>query len=159
MFSSALASAGKEINTSIVQPGMTRAQALAGEGGGGGEWQKYLEQVSGGARSAAGWAGQKAGESWDTVNGLAKQNGIDFDEQLRRLNLAGGQRGYGQLERAEDGLITPHGGEDGGLGGGYLDDEPLTGASSTVVGSASVKTGKEKPKDKEWDQDDEWKDF
>ncbi|ORX37629.1 hypothetical protein BD324DRAFT_579232 [Kockovaella imperatae] len=169
VFSSALASAGKEINTSIVQPGMSRAQAFASETDQT-EWRKYLDQGLDGAKTAAGWAGQKAGEGWGQVNQLAKQNaGVDLDEKLRSLNLGGGggnrgasQAGYGRLDRGEDGFGGSYSDYEH-QGGGYQDDDDDNswGASGSHE-PESAKTGKATQKEtkaKDWDQDDEWKDF
>ena len=158
VFSSALASAGKELNTSVLQPGMNRAQQMAGDDQG--EWKKYLGQVSDGAKSAAGWAGQKAGEGWGSVNQIAKERGgVDLEEHMRSLGLggrAGGGGSYGQLERAEDGLVSPHGGGEG-LERGYLNHEPLTGGMGGGMASGKAAAKKES---QDWDKDDdEWKDF
>ena len=144
LFSSAVASAGKEINNSVVQPGMSRAQALADENGG--DWRKYLDQVGGQAKTAAGWAGQKAGEGWEGLNGLAKERGgVDLDDHLRKLGLGGRTDGYGELERAEDGILTPLG---GGEGAEYPD---MAAHESAPLNKQADKGG--------WDKDDDWKDF
>jgi ADP-ribosylation factor GTPase-activating protein 1 len=114
LFSSAVATAGAEINRSVVQPGMARASDFtqnvsAGEGNE--EWKKYLGQGMKGARDAADWAAQRANEGWGAVNEAAKtRGGVDLNEQLGKLGISGRSgTGYGQLERAEDGVLSPHG--------------------------------------------------
>lgn len=185
LFSSAVATAGKEINQSVLQPGMTRAQELAaqaagrdergihtGQGGAGGggddEWKRYLDTFASGAKQAAGWAGQRANEGWDQVNHLAKERGVDLDEQFKKLGLAGsgagaGERGgYGQLERAEDGVITPHGGADADDDFFESWDQPASSKSTSSAGKSATgprQAQKSTVKD-DWNKDDdEWKDF
>ena len=151
IFSSAVASAGKEINESVVRPGIGRASEL----GGGDEFQKYLS----GARQAAGWAGQRAGEGWESLNEVARnKGGVDLNEQFGKLGLAGvgGRGGYGNLEKAEAGVITPlRAGEDD-----FFEawDEPTSSGNTPVAPAKGAVAGKGK-KDDGWGQDDEWKDF
>ena len=147
LFSNALVTAGKEINQSIVRPGIGKASELAGNGGGD-EWQKYME----GAKQAAGWAGQRAGEGWESLNEVARaKGGVDLNEQLGKLGLGKtGGSGYGQLERAEDGVLTPHGGRgDDDFFDSWGDQPSLTDVAKPVT------KGK---KNDAW-QEDEWKDF
>ncbi|WVQ95954.1 hypothetical protein IAU59_003053 [Kwoniella sp. CBS 9459] len=166
LFSSAVASAGREINESVVKPGMERASAYT-QGENGEEWKRYLATAGAQAREASNWASQRAGEGWDVVNDVAKtRGGVDLNEQMGKLGLGKGtpgQRGYGQLERAEDGVITPHGG-----GGAVGDDDDFfeswdsqpntaTSSSSGRAGAGAGKPIAEKRKDG-W-EDDEWKDF
>ncbi|KAK1923676.1 putative ARF GTPase activator [Papiliotrema laurentii] len=161
LFSSAVVSAGKEINTSVLQPGMSRAQQLAAEGGGE-DWKKYINTVGSSAKTAADWAGQRANEGWDTLNHVAKERGgVDLNEQLERLGL--NQKhdgdGYARLARAEDGVISPH-------GAGKKDDEDFfdswdaPAASTPAQRPAAAGTaGKKAEKRDDWDKEDEWKDF
>lgn len=160
LFSSALASAGKEIHESVVQPGMGRAAELAG-GGGGEEWQKYM----GSAKQAAEWAGQRAGEGWESINEVARaKGGVDLNEQLGKFGLGKpGAIGYGQLERAEDGVITPYGGrdDDDDFFEAWV-DQPAAGVGATG-GAVLPVTAVPKPvpkgkKTDDWNED-EWKDF
>ncbi|WVQ84729.1 hypothetical protein IAT38_006886 [Cryptococcus sp. DSM 104549] len=191
LFSSAVVSAGKEINTSVVQPGMTRAQALAaqaaagaggaggerglnGEGGAGGDdWRRYLDQATQQARATGGWLGERATEGWEGLNDVAREKGgVDLNAQLGKLGLGKGtpgQRGYGQLEKAEDGVVTPHGGV--GKDDDFFEswDAPATGSSAGGSGFGSAPAsaggkGKGKVAEKKndgWgkDEDDGWKDF
>lgn len=147
LFSSAVAIAGKEINESVVRPGIGKASELAGSGGGE-EWQKYLES----AKQAANWAGQRAGETWESVNEVAREKGgVDLSEQLGKLGIKPtGRTGYGQLERAEDGVIPPH-------GGGDDDFFDSWGNQAGVTVPASAKPAVQAKKDS-W-QEDDWKDF
>ena len=159
MFSSAVAIASKEINQSVVQPGLTKAQAYAGDTNSE-EVKKYLSGAAQQAKVAASWAGQRAGEGWEGVNHLAKEKGgVDLNEGLGRLGLGarpGG--GYGQLERAEDGVISPHARGDDDFFDEW-DDHPV-GATSGAIGSAGkVQTGQAAKKGNDWDKDDEWKEF
>ena len=167
LFSSAVATAGKEINESVLQPGMTRAQQLAAEGGGE-DWKKYLESASNNAKTAAGWAGQRAGEGWDSLNHVAKEKGgLDLNAQLGRLGISGRPAGeargnYGQLERAEDGVLTPPGG--GTSKDEFfesLDHQPSVGRGPVAPVNAPevIKPQKTEKKADDWDKDDEWKDF
>ena len=114
-----------------------------------------------------GWAGQRANEGWDQVNHLAKERGVDLDEQFKKLGLAGsgagaGERGgYGQLERAE-GVITPHGGADADDDFFESWDQPASAKSTSSAGkSATGARQAQKPTVKDdWNKDDdEWKDF
>jgi ADP-ribosylation factor GTPase-activating protein 1 len=159
-FSSALASATKEIRSSVVEPGLARAQQLAAEGGGD-DWKKVLGQVGNTAKSAAGWAGQRAGEGWEGLNHVAKERGgLDLNEQLERLGVAGrSDGGYGRLERAEDGVVSPHGGRGDDDFFESWDSQPTSAASSSRPVAAAAPAAKKADKKDEWDKDDEWKDF
>ncbi|KAK4685028.1 hypothetical protein P7C73_g5130, partial [Tremellales sp. Uapishka_1] len=145
LFSSALAVAGKEINEAVVKPGM---EAVNNDD----NLKKYL----GTAQYAGGWLGQRAGEGWQGLSEVAKaKGGVDLNEQLGKLGLGGGgasssRGGYGQLERAEDGILSPHGG--GAREEDFFDewDEQPTKAAAPVT------KGK---KDDGWGEDDGWKDF
>ena len=146
LFSSAVASAGKEINDTVVRPGIGRASELGGE-----DWQKYLDN----AKQAAGWAGQRAGEGWETINDVARQKGgVDLNEQLGKLGLgqARGGTGYGQLDRAEEGVISPYGGD---AGSNDFFDSWADQAGPTSGGAQPVAQGK---KNDDW-HDADWKDF
>lgn len=133
---------------------------------------KYLDTASETARTAAGWAGQRAGEGWDGLNHLAKEKGgLDLNEQLERLGVSGGRQdhGYGRLERAEDGILSPHGGTGGGNADDFFDDwndqaadatsNPYaTGATGNVAPKTAAPKAAAAKKDDGWN-DDEWKDF
>lgn len=159
-FSSALASATKEIRSSVVDPGLARAQQLAAEGGGD-DWKNLLGQVQNSAKSAAGWAGQRAGEGWEGLNHVAKERGgLDLNEQLGRLGVTGrSDSGYGRLERAEDGVVSPHGGRGDDDFFESWDDHPASAPSASRPAPAAAPAAKKVEKKGEWDQDDEWKDF
>lgn len=152
LFSSAVALAGKEINESVVRPGIGKASELAG-GAGGEDWQKYLE----GAKQAAGWAGQRAGEGWETFNEVARsKGGVDLNEQMEKLGLGKtGTTGYGQLDRAEEGVITPYGGDGGD--DDFFESWGADSAHAPLSGASPVTTAKGRKND-DW-HDDEWKDF
>ena len=162
LFSSAVATASKEINTSVIQPGVAKAQTFAQDvqqGEGNEEWRKYLQGAAAGATQAGGWIGQRAGEGWNVVNGAAKERGVDLNEHLGKLGLgataAGGSRSqsYAQLDRAEGGDLTPHGGAgDDDFFESWDEQKAAAPPASKAQGSAS-KGGKSG-----WD-DDEWKDF
>lgn len=148
LFSSAVATAGKEINETVVRPGIGKASELAGNSGGE-EWQKYLD----GAKQAAGWAGQRAGEGWESFNEVARaKGGVDLNEQLGKLGLGKTGAGYGQLERAEDGVLTPHA---QGADDDFFEawgDEPTAQPPVPPPKPAAAK------KNDGW-QEDEWNDF
>ncbi|KAK8849755.1 hypothetical protein IAR55_005090 [Kwoniella newhampshirensis] len=174
LFSSAVAVAGREINESVVKPGFDRAQQLAaaaaanenGGASGGEDWKRYLSSATEQAKEATVWASQRAGEGWENLNDVAKtKGGLDLNEQLGRLGLGGksnltpAQRGYGQLERAEDGVITPH-----GAGGAGDDDffEAWDEPTNVGTGSGSKPAPKAKAPAKKndgWEEDDGWKEF
>ena len=152
LFSSAVASAGKEINQSVLQPGMTRAQQIAQEGANNEEWKKYLDSVSTSAKSAAGWAGQRANEGWDQLNTVAKdRGGVDLNERLKGLGINGGARnspGYNQVNDAEEGR------ED------FFDSwdaQPSSAASAAATSKPAAKAPAKAKSD--WDDDADWKDF
>ncbi|WVQ66406.1 uncharacterized protein L199_004586 [Kwoniella botswanensis] len=166
LFSSAVSSAAQEINQSVVKPSMAKASEYT-SGENSEEWKKYLSQASAQASQASHWATARAGEGWDQLNDVARQKGgVDLNEQLGKLGLGGrtpGQRGYGQLERsgdAEDGFITPHGGD--GAGDDFFDswdDHPTTSAAATSANAGKGKSTGQGQKKKDGWEDDEWKDF
>ncbi|WWC73604.1 uncharacterized protein I206_107576 [Kwoniella pini CBS 10737] len=168
LFSSAVTSAASEINQTVVKPSVARAQEYA-QGEQSEEWKKYLSNATSQAKEVGGWASTKAGESWGTLNEVTKtKGGIDLNEQLSKLGLnsvvgvGGGssrQNGYGQLERsgdAEDGLITPHGGDNEDDFFDSWDNHSKQSTTSTTTGKANVNGGAKK---KDGWEDDEWKDF
>ncbi|ORY34614.1 hypothetical protein BCR39DRAFT_513626 [Naematelia encephala] len=164
LFSSAVAIAGKEINASVVQPGLAKGQDLIG-GEGSQELQKYLAS----AKTAADWATERANEGWNGINEVAKtRGGVDLNEKLGRLGLSSRQdSGYGKLERAEDGALSPHGGGAGAGSSDFFDSwdsQPTptsaSTSSSTVSKSQGAQPAKAKGKGKDgWGEEDEWKDF
>lgn len=164
LFSSAVASAGREINNSVVQPGLDRAQALAA-GENSEEWKRYVNQASAQAKDASGWLGQRAQEGWENLNEVAKtKGGVDLNEKFGKLGLVGksnipGSKSYGQvgtLDRAEDGLLSPHGGKN--------DEEDFFeswGAAPTACSAsapAGTKSVADKGKKKDDEGDEKWKD-
>lgn len=189
LFSTAVASSAREINASVVQPGMARASEYAagaqaaaatrsaGGGGAGGEsgWGEYLNTGLASAKAAGTWAGARATEGWSAANDLAKQKGgVDLNEQLGKLGLGGGNRQgrYGHMDRAEDGLLSPHGaarGKDDFFD--EWDDTPSVAAQSANAGvtkqpAAPALSGKPAAsaagrarKDSWGNDDDGWKDF
>ncbi|WWC92907.1 uncharacterized protein L201_007869 [Kwoniella dendrophila CBS 6074] len=161
LFSSAVSSAASEINQSVVKPGMAKAtEYTSGENSE--EWKRYLSNATTQAQHASQWATARAGEGWDQLNDVAKsKGGLDLNEQLGKLginsNTSNRNRGYGQLERsgdAEDGFITPHGGNDEDFFDSW-DNHPTSNTSA-----ANDKNAKPAGKGKNdgW-EDDEWKDF
>lgn len=158
---------------------MSRAQELANQPGNE-EWKRYIADVGQKGKEAGGWLGQRAGEGWEGLNHVAKvKGGVDLNEQLSKLGISGsgaGGRGggayegygqVGQLNRAEGGVLTPHGG-----GGGKDDDffeewddipASMSGRSDQgLLGGAGGKTQAGQVNGKKndgWDQEDEWKDF
>ncbi|WWD20387.1 hypothetical protein CI109_104863 [Kwoniella shandongensis] len=169
LFSSAVAVASREINESVVKPGFDRAQQLAAaaaanENGvaGSEDWKRYLTTATSQAKEAGVWATQRAGEGWENFNDVAKtKGGLDLNEQLGKLglgvggssSLTPGQRGYDQLERAEDGVITPHGAGDDDLFEAW--DEP----TNVGAGASKAPSKTAAKKNDGWNEDDGWKDF
>lgn len=139
---------------------MSRAQQLANDNAGE-DWKKYLDSATANAKVAAGWAGQRANEGWEGLNHVAKERGgVDLNEQLGKLGLNTRQdNGYGRLERAEDGVISPHGGQ-GGNDDFFdsWDDHPASATAKTPQPAMATQTNAPAKKD-DWDKDDEWKDF
>lgn len=126
---------------------------------GGEDWKKYLDSATANAKVAAGWAGQRANEGWEGLNHVAKEKGgVDLDEQLRKLGLNRQQdNGYGRLERAEDGVISPPGGRDDDFFDSWDDQPTPTSAKAPLTGGQGA--GKAPAKKDDWDKEDEWKDF
>lgn len=173
-----MAAAGKEINTAVVQPGLAKGSEYV-NGEGGEEWKKYLAGASSSVQQVAEIARQRAEEGWGQMNEVAKtRGGVDLNAQFGKLGIsggggegAGGRGGYGQLERAEDGDLTPYGGDGGDDDFFEAWDKPNTangpatpatayGAGPSASGGVGV-TGKKQVEAKTgggWD-DDEWKDF
>ncbi|GMK56590.1 hypothetical protein CspeluHIS016_0304300 [Cutaneotrichosporon spelunceum] len=155
LFSSAVASASREINESVVKPGMTRAQEMYDQGASD-DVKRYFNQAGAQARGAANWAGTRAAEGWDQFNDVARnQAGVDINERLGRIGVGKGSvrdQGYGQVP-----THSQHDDDD------FFDawDEPeshkttkapLSGPSTVPKPPASKATKKDN-----WD--DEWKDF
>lgn len=157
LFSSAIVSAGREINNAVVQPGLDRAQALAA-GENSEEWKRYVNQASAQAKDAGGWLGQRAHEGWEGLNDVAKtKGGVDLNESFGKLGLGKssipGSRGYGQagaLDRAEDGLLSPH-------GAGNDDEEDFfeSWGATPTASTTSATTGAKSIADKGKKKDDE----
>lgn len=155
LFSSAVATAGREINESVVKPGMSRAHE-AYESGTGDEFKRYLGTAAEQARAASQWTAQRAGEGWEQLNDVARQKaGVDLNERLGSLGL-GGRTASGQ------GYSTV-----GEASGNYSDDffdefqdghdAPLAGSTGQTNAQAKKQAKEEKKKDN-W-EDDDWKDF
>lgn len=161
LFSSAVTTASREIQESVVKPGMSRAQELAQGQGGNEEWRKYLAGLGMNAKEASNWLSQRGGEGLEQLNKVAKSRGVDLDEQLAKLGISnqGGRTGYGQvgsqLDRAEGGDLTPHGGGAGGRDDDFFDSWDDQAATKPAATSAKPAPGKKKD---DWN-DDEWKDF
>lgn len=148
MFASAVGAATATIHENVVKPGVSRVQEVAS---GNDDMRKVLD----GARGATGWLGQRVGEGWEGVNDLAKQRGgVDLNEQLGKLGISGGPSrgaGYGQLDRAEGGNLTPHGGK--------KDDDDFFEAWDTPEPSSRIgAVPKPAPKEEDWAKE-QWKDF
>lgn len=168
LFSSAVTSASREIQESVVKPGMSRAQELAnGQGGGNEEWRRYLAGLGMNAKEASNWLSQRGGEGLERLNDVAKSRGVDLDEQLAKLGISNQRAGAGyghvgaaQLDRAEGGDITPHGGRDDDFFDSW-DEQPTSKPAQTAsTGSTAAQTkGQAAAKKKDDWNDDEWKDF
>lgn len=164
LFSSAVTSASREIQETVVKPGMTRAQEIAQGQGGNEEWRRYLAGLAMNAKEASNWLGQRGGEGLERLNEVAKSRGIDLDDQLAKLGISnqGARGGYGQvdesLNRAEGGSLTPHGGGAGGRDDDFFEawDEPEP--SKPAGQPATQSKPPQSKKNDEWN-DDEWKDF
>jgi ADP-ribosylation factor GTPase-activating protein 1 len=164
LFSSAVAVATKEINASVVQPGMARAQELAqGQGGGNEDLRKYLAGIGMNAKEASTWISQRAGEGFEGLNGAAKSRGLDLDEHLQKLGISstGQMQGYGNLDRAEGGNLTPHNGRDSDFFESW-DDHPAGKQPQASVPAPAAAPLQGKPqagkKKDDWN-DDEWNEF
>lgn len=157
LFSSAVASAGREINESVVKPGMARANE-AYESGTGEEFKRYLGTAAEQARAASQWAGQRAGEGWEQFNDVARTRaGVDLNERLGALGI-GGRSASGGYSTVGAG---PSGHHDDDFFADFTDahdqNAPLAGASGQTKKEAAKQAKDEKKKDN-WD-DDDWKDF
>lgn len=156
LFSSAVTTASREINETVVKPGMSRAQELY-EQGASEDVKRYLNTASTQAKGAAGWVGHKASEGWDTVNDQARtRGGVDLNQQLGRLGIGKGNhndQGYGQVGQSPSGDA---------FFDAWTPDTPSGNAESSLLGNSSSSGGKSKPaaqkKKDDWD-DEEWKDF
>jgi ADP-ribosylation factor GTPase-activating protein 1 len=152
LFSSAVSSASREINETVVKPGMTRAQEIAQSQGGNDEWRNYLAGI-----------GSNAKEALEGLSGAAKDKGLDLDEHLQKMGLGPtkrpGYEGYGQV------------GKDGGEGSGggdedffdSWDDKPAgkptaTPAAASAPAAAGSSRAPATKKNDGWN-DDEWNDF
>lgn len=166
LFSSAVTSASREIQESVVKPGMSRAQELAQGQGGNEEWRRYLAGLGMNAKEASNWLSQRGGEGLERLNEVAKSRGLDLDDQLAKLGISNqsGRAGYGQvgaLDRAEGGDLTPHGGEAGGRDDDFFDswDDQAASKPSSTTAPVAAQTKSEQAKKKDDWNDDEWKDF
>jgi ADP-ribosylation factor GTPase-activating protein 1 len=162
LFSSAVSTASREINAAVVQPGLSRAQELAqGQEGGNEEWRKYLASIGMNAKEASAWISQRAGEGLEGLNGAAKSRGLDLDEHLQKLGISstGQMQGYGNLDRAEDGNLTPHNGRDDDFFESWDDHsagkQPQASVPAPAPPQAKAQPGKKKD---DWN-DDEWNEF
>jgi ADP-ribosylation factor GTPase-activating protein 1 len=167
LFSSAVSSAGKEIHSSVIQPGVARAgQTLAGEGDGGYEARELAARVAEQAKATTGWLSSMAGEGWTNLNQLANQHtaggsggGLDFTERLGQMGL--GPTGSSIAQDHQQGgkydRVSGHG--DGWNDDGFTDDWDAPKAQPQKAASAPAPKagGKGKQAEPEWD--DEWKEF
>jgi ADP-ribosylation factor GTPase-activating protein 1 len=154
LFSTAVASAGREINESVVKPGVSRAQEAYDQGASD-DVKRAFNNASTSARGAAGWMGQRASEGWGSVNDVARtRGGVDLNEQFGRLGLGKGSahdQGYGQVGHdspTNDSFFESWGPDTPG------GDTPVSATASKP--SAGSKSAAKKKDD--W-EDDEWKDF
>lgn len=155
LFSSAVATAGREINETVVKPGMQRANE-AYESGTGDEFKRYLGTAAEQARAASQWAGQRAGEGWEQINDVARTKaGVDINERLGALGL-GGRNASGQ-GYSSVGAGPSHDDDFFAEFNDAHDQAPLAGASGQSQKDAKRQAQDEKKKDN-WD-DDDWKDF
>jgi ADP-ribosylation factor GTPase-activating protein 1 len=155
LFSSAVVTASREINESVVKPGMSRAQEMYDQGASD-DVKRYFNQAGTQARSAANWAGTRAAEGWDQFNDVARSNaGVDINERLGRMGLGKGSardQGYGQVpsqsQRDEDDFFDSW-------------DEPETAKTTKapLAGPSTVPKPPASKSAKKDDWDDEWKDF
>lgn len=158
LFSSAVASAGREINESVVKPGMAKANE-AYESGTGEEFKRYLGTAAEQARAASQWAGQRAGEGWDQLNDVARTRaGVDLNERLGALGL-GGRSASGQGYSTVGSGPSGHHDDDffAEFNDAHDQNAPLAGATGQTKKEAAKQAKDEKKKDN-WD-DDDWKDF
>ncbi|KAJ9119773.1 hypothetical protein QFC22_003483 [Naganishia vaughanmartiniae] len=166
LFSSAVSSAGKEIHSSVIQPGVARAgQTLGGEGDGGYEARELAARVAEQAKATTGWLSSMAGEGWTNLNQLANQHtaggaegGLDFTERLGQMGL--GPTGSSIAQDHQQGGKydrVSHG--DGWNNDGFTDDwdAPKAQPQKTPSSSAPKTGGKGKQAEPQWD--DEWKEF
>lgn len=166
LFSSAVSSATKEIQETVVKPGMSRAQEIAAGQGGNDEWRNYLAGIGMNAKEASTWLSQRAGEGLEGLNGAAKSRGLDLDEHMQKMGLGPthrpGYEGYGQVDRQEGGNGGGSGGQDDDFFESW-DDHPA-GKQSSSAANAQAPTpaaqGKAPAAKKNdgWN-DDDWNDF
>ncbi|BEI90473.1 uncharacterized protein CcaverHIS019_0305430 [Cutaneotrichosporon cavernicola] len=155
LFSSAVVTASREINESVVKPGMSRAQEMYDQGASD-DVKRYFNQAGTQARSAANWAGTRAADGWDQVNDVARnQAGVDINERLGRMGLGKGSardQGYGQVpthsQKDEDDFFDAWDEPESSK----TTNAPLSGPSTVPKPPASKAAKKD-----QWD--DEWKDF
>ncbi|KAJ9102661.1 hypothetical protein QFC19_004770 [Naganishia cerealis] len=154
LFSSAVTTAGKEIHTSVIQPGVARAgQTLEGETGY--EARELAAKVAEQAKATTGWLSSIAGDSWSSLNTLARERAgasggggygeVDLTERL-------GQMG---LQPSSSAIARDH--AQGGWDEGFTDDWDAPPAAQTKPAAARAETQKGKQAEPAWD--DEWKEF
>lgn len=158
LFSSAVVTASKEINESVVKPAAQRANELY-EQGANDDVKRYLTTAQQQAQGLATVVGQRAHEGWDQFNDVAKkQAGVDINERLGRLGLGKGSerdQGYG--------TVSQH-------ASSYDDNDDFfeswdsngrttqSQGSSSVPAQAKAAPAKKPEAKKGWD-DDDWNDF
>jgi len=161
LFSSAVSSASREINETVVKPGMSRAQEIAQGQGGNDEWRNYLAGIGSNAKEASAWLGQRAGEGLEGFSGAAKDRGLDLDEHLQKMGLGPTQRpgyeGYGQLGKEGEGS----GGRDDDFFDSWDDQPAAKPSTKPVAASTPAPASGKAPAAKKNDgwNDDEWNDF
>lgn len=166
LFSSAVASSAREINESVVKPGVARAADVAhnvSTGEGNDQWRSYLNSGLANAKAAAGVVAQKAGEGWEGVNHLAKEKGgVDLNEQLGRLGIHGsgsGAGGYTSAQRAENGSA----GKDDDFFESW-DSQPAPASAASQPGSIGTNVASKQPAGpaggaKPAKKDDDWQEW
>ncbi|TXT12984.1 hypothetical protein VHUM_01385 [Vanrija humicola] len=167
LFSSAVSSASREINESVVKPGMSRAQDMYQQGASD-DWKRYVDSATTQAKGAAAWTAKRAGEGWQNVNDLSRQHaGVDFNEQFDKLGLGGRRaqdQGYGQLSQHADAREYHDGHDDDFFESWDSQPQSSNGAAASKpaakpAAATKAAPAKEQPKKKDnWD-DDEWADF
>lgn len=153
LFSSAVATASREINETVVKPGMSRATEMY-EQGASDDVKRYFNTAGQQAKGAATWAGARATEGWDQFNDVAKNNaGVDINERLGRMGLGKGSardQGYGHVSQYQD--------HDDDFFDSWDEPENKT-AKAPLAGPSTAAPAPPKPAKKKDDWEDEWKDF
>lgn len=163
LFSSAVATAGKEINESVVKPAAQRANELY-EQGANDDMKRYFASAQQQAMGVANVVGQRAHEGWGQFNDVAKkQAGVDFNEQFGRLGLGKGSerdQGYGQVSQHAEAYDDNDDFFDSWDSNGHGASAPAPAAAGSASAPAAAKKATDKAAEKKkggWD--DDWNDF